>query len=203
MCFGRPCFVFSELDCFTYLVSAGLMWLVHGTWTAADNNQGIKIVEQDSLPTSSISFCTTCKKIISTYFRMSIDGATYITTSPVLPFVLIKASGGLVWGAADPLNVRFAHVDGDVGRDSERLGFLYGSLGVACFIGPLLADALTDINRPSTVQLACLVAFGCVTIGFVGWTFSASFWCTMGFTFIRGIGVSTLWMESTFLVQVR
>jgi hypothetical protein len=179
------------------------MWLVHGTWTAADNKQGIMIVEQESLPTSSISFCATCKNIISTYFRMSIDGARYITTSPVLPFVLIKASGGLVWGAADPLNVRFAHVDGDVGRDSERLGFLYGTLGVACFIGPLLADALTDINRPSTVQLACLAAFGCVTIGFVGWTFPASFWCTVVFTFIRGIGASTLWMESTFLIQVR
>jgi len=58
--------------------------------------------------------------------------------------VLLKASGGIVHGAADVINVSCSKLHGMNGKNSPMLlGILFAAMGVGCAIGPLVADKFT------------------------------------------------------------
>ena len=64
----------------------------------------------------------------------------------VLAYTLMKASGTLIWGAADILNVRFSEMKEmqAFGGDSAfTLGLFFASVGFACFVGPVVVNILT------------------------------------------------------------
>lgn len=71
-------------------------------------------------------------------------------------FTLIKASGAIVWGASDVLQVRFSNLPSmqSLGDSSTTLGLLFASIGLACFIGPIVSNRFTPprcagIHAPS------------------------------------------------------
>jgi len=113
----------TELDCITYLISASLMWLVGGSWKVSDRENKLRLEEF-----GSGTIISKIEKVFQRCNQMTRYGAEYIWSSSLLPLVLIKASGGIIFGAADPLNVQFAHVEGDSSNDGKRLGMIYASL---------------------------------------------------------------------------
>ena len=60
-------------------------------------------------------------------------------------FALIKASGAIVWGASDILQVRYSNLPSmqSLGDSSTTLGLLFASIGFACFIGPVISNRVT------------------------------------------------------------
>jgi len=190
-------YVCFELDCLTYLISATLMWFVGGSWKVSDSQS--KLLAEDLGSKSTMS---KIKKVVVTCNQMTRDGAEYIWSSALLPLVLIKASGGILFGAADPLNVQFAHVEGDSSNDGKRLGMIYASLGLACLVGPLIADPFTDMKRPQTLMTASMLGLVFVTVGFAGWALIDSLFFVCFFTIVRGLGSSILWINSELLIQI-
>ena len=63
--------------------------------------------------------------------------AEYSPHRDVLALTLLKASGSLVWAAADVLNVRFAELPEmqGLGDSAFTLGLFFASVGAACFVG--------------------------------------------------------------------
>lgn len=179
------------IDSFTYLLSAILMWYVDGEWDASSSGKDQNVTK--------ISF----KSLIKLYFSMTKDVYFYLRDSQYLAFVLLKASGCLIFGAADILNIDFSHRIDNENKDSVRLGVLYSCVGVACLIGPLVADQLTDMNRPRSLQLSCVFSFVLITLGFFGWGVWGvkSFHAVILFTFVRSIGSAVMWIDSTLLIQ--
>ena len=55
----------------------------------------------------------------------------------MLALTLLKASGSLVWAAADVLNVRFSELPEmqGLGDSAFTLGLFFASVGAACFVG--------------------------------------------------------------------
>ena len=187
----------TELDCLSYLISASLMWLMGGSWEVSDRENKLRLEEF-----GSESIISKIEKVFQSCNQMTRYGAEYIWSSSLLPLVLIKASGGIVFGAADPLNVKFAHVEGDSSNDGKRLGMIYASLGLACLVGPLIADPLTDMKRPQTLMTACMIGLLFVTVSFAGWALIDSLFFVCFFTIVRGLGSSILWINSSLLIQV-
>jgi hypothetical protein len=65
-------------------------------------------------------------------------------------FALIKASGAVVWGASDILQVRFSNLRSmqSLGDSSTTLGLLFAAIGLACFMGPIISNRLTPPRCP-------------------------------------------------------
>ena len=81
----------------------------------------------------------------------------------VLALTLLKASGSLVWAAADVLNVRFAELPEmqGLGDSAFTLGLFFASVGAACFVGKsfsaLRCIARSTIANGTPRLLCCLL----------------------------------------------
>lgn len=60
-----------------------------------------------------------------------------------------KAWGGLLWGFADLVAVRFSHEPRfqTLGDSSQTMGFIFGSVGLGCIAGPILANYVTRLVK--------------------------------------------------------
>jgi MFS family permease len=170
-------------DSVTYLISAYIMWLVGGTWNVATEAE-------------PRSFETAWDQMLT----MTMDGAAYLRASFFGTLVLVKASGALVYGASDVLNVSFSEQIKD-SHSSERLGVLFAIVGIGCLLGPLVADRMTDMSNPSSLQLACVVSMAIETLGSLGMAAFNPFWCICFMTGVRAAGSSVLWVDSSLLLQ--
>lgn len=174
------------IDAVTFLISAQVMWGVEGNWSVA--NASLR----------NMSPWDKAKRMIN-------DGVTYITGVNFWPLIFLKFSAAFVYGGSDVLNVSFSEQDsgpGDEARNSERLGFLFCSVGVGCFIGPLICDHFTNMDSYKSILSACVVAFFFMGSGCFGMAYFTSFGLTALFTSVRAAGSSIQWIYSSLLLQV-
>ena len=164
------------------------MYLVGGTWNVADSNNS-----EDG------------KTFVSVWAQikgMTVGGFHYLRNSFFGPLVLLKASGGIIYGAADVLSVSFSEPNGMNDKNSPiRLGMLFACVGVGCALGPLIADAWTDMKQPTSLQKACIVALALSGVGFFGVALFDPFWSICLFTLVRTAGASVNWIDSSLLLQ--
>lgn len=117
--------------------------------------------------------------------------------------ILMKASGALVWGSADVLNILYAQVEGNEVKTSQRIGDMYSCIGIGCLLGPIIANALfVDGKRPITMQIACIGAFAITSLGWFLVANAPTFKMVCLFTIIRTMGSSIIWFNATLLLQV-
>lgn len=118
--------------------------------------------------------------------------------------IFLKATGCLIWGSADVLNVAFAHVENDEAESSRRMGLIFSSVGMGCVLGPALANCtIVDGKKPSSLQLAIVIGLLFMTAGWAGVAFNShSFWKICLFTSVRTVGSAMIWLFSTLLLQV-
>ena len=67
----------------------------------------------------------------------------------MLALTLLKASGAMVWAAADVLMVRFADFPEmqSWGDAPFTLGLFFSAVGAACFVGPIIANYAVNPAR--------------------------------------------------------
>lgn len=174
----RACFL---LDGATYLGSAMLMYMVHGTWSAIDKS---------------------AEKYESVWHQvrgMTVDGFSYLKESFFGPLILLKASVSIIYGASDVLNVAFSERGST--NSSTKLGLLFSLVGVGCIIGPLICDMFTSMDRLITLQQATILSMFAVTFGSLGMGLFHPFFYTCLFTMVRAGGSSAVWINSSILLQ--
>jgi hypothetical protein len=176
---------FPVIDSATYLTSACLLCMMRGDYNVADTE----------------------KEYTSPWHQfksMTVDGVIYLRSSFFGALVFVKFTGALIYGAADVLNVVLSEqqpVPGEVTDPNQRLGLLFSVVGVGCLLGPLIAEPFMDMERPSSLQLSCVVSFGVMAFGFYGWSMFTPFWSLCFFASIRAAGSSILWINSSILLQ--
>eukprot|EP00934_Nitzschia_sp_Nitz4_P007496 Nitzschia sp. Nitz4//scaffold66_size103028//80219//81667//NITZ4_004509-RA/size103028-processed-gene-0.13-mRNA-1//1//CDS//3329556383//7486//frame0 len=179
----QMCFI---IDGFTYLLSAICLWLVEGSYqvTEAEYMEHLSLWEN---------------------FRgMAVDGVKYLWSSYFGALVLLKGTSALAYGACDVLMVALAEEAGesiDERSNGRRIGILFSLVGLGCLIGPLLADPYIHAERPQTVQVSCVLAFGISAFGYLGWAQFQNFGLVCLFALIRAAGSSNIWIHSTILLQ--
>ena len=186
--FGIPvCFV---IDSITYLVSASLVWLISGDYSVS------KTTTEKEVESSSFL-------LLKHFATMTRDGIFYLASNSWGAFALYKFCSALVFGAADVLNVSFAERgnEGDMDGSSERLGLIFASVGLGCFVAPLIFDHFTRMEDSRSLERSCLVSYLFMAIGCFGMSVVTSFaeiyWCTA----IRAGGSSVVWIYSSLLLQ--
>eukprot|EP00590_Aulacoseira_subarctica_P002029 CAMPEP_0172434674 /NCGR_PEP_ID=MMETSP1064-20121228/70758_1 /TAXON_ID=202472 /ORGANISM="Aulacoseira subarctica , Strain CCAP 1002/5" /LENGTH=276 /DNA_ID=CAMNT_0013182909 /DNA_START=795 /DNA_END=1622 /DNA_ORIENTATION=- len=176
------CFV---VDSMTYFFSAALMWLVDGKWS---------VNKESMTSTHPANLIITCHNLIA-------EGLQYLSTCSFGLFVFLKSSAFITSGATDVLNVQLSHLADDETGDSRRLGILFAMVGIGSFIGPLIAERYVIMKQPRSILAACVVSLGILSFSFAGMGVSSSFQSICFFTAIRGMGTSTMWINSSLLLQ--
>lgn len=182
------------IDCFTYAISAVIMSYVRGNYktdSAAVKGKDIEVTKASPFPH------------LRTNIKMMRETFRYLSHSSFGLLVFLKASGCLIWGTSDVLNVSFSHVEGNEAESSKRMGSIYSSVGLGCLIGPILANStVVDGRRPRTLQLAVVGAMAVMTSGWIGIaTNVTSFKAICAFTSVRTVGSAIIWLFSTLLLQ--
>jgi len=177
------------VDSLTYATSAFLMWQVCGTWKVDS------IFDENPKSKTKPSVWETLKTMIY-------DGLKYIKTSSFGLIVFMKASGAILWGAVDVLNVAFSKLEGNVHDSNERLGLLFACTGFGCAIGPLTVDYFTDVKKPESLQIACIASIGLMAFSAMGLGYSTSFYGISFFSVTRAMGSSILWIYSSLILQL-
>ena len=176
------------IDSISYFVSALLIY----------NIQGDSFVAKPEEPKTS-------SKSNDGFISRTREGFTYIKSKPWGAFVFLKFCAALIYGAGDVLNVSFSErgPDGSLDMDgsSERLGMLFGAVGFGCFLGPVLVDRFTRMDRAQTIERACIFSFAAMTVGCYGLSSVGSFAWVCLFTSIRSAGSSIVWIQSSLLLQ--
>eukprot|EP00591_Stephanopyxis_turris_P007054 CAMPEP_0195527276 /NCGR_PEP_ID=MMETSP0794_2-20130614/28827_1 /TAXON_ID=515487 /ORGANISM="Stephanopyxis turris, Strain CCMP 815" /LENGTH=459 /DNA_ID=CAMNT_0040658157 /DNA_START=21 /DNA_END=1400 /DNA_ORIENTATION=- len=192
----EACYV---VDALTYFISAWFMYFVKGNYNVAAKEPSSPEdgVVQHAIPCSLRSVM----KPLATCARMIAELGGYLWNSQFSILVLLKSSGNITWGFADVLNVSFSQIKDDEAASSARLGIIFFSVGLGCMLGPLTANCFTDIKKPSTIQLACIVGLSLVTIGWYGIAFVSAFQWICFFTLVRSSGLGIVWVNSTLLLQ--
>lgn len=170
----QACFV---VDCATYLLSAILLWAMGGDTASA-------------VPTTK----HTSKSLGDLVRAMTEEGVEYIRGSSWGALVLLKASGGIVCGAADILNVAFS------GDSALRLGGLFACIGIGSLIGSSIVNASADLKQPPSVQKAAIMGLGIAVLGCMGTGLFHPFISICFFSVLRSVGSSLYWINSSLLI---
>jgi len=181
------------IDGVTYIISALIMRKVQGIFKV-ESTKKEKDLEQAK---------GTIVKSSRTVIQMQREVFKYLWQSGFGLLIFLKASGCLIWGSSDVLNVSFSNVEGDEAETSRRMGMLYSSIGIGCLIGPIIANStVVDGKRPCTLQLAILGGLVFMTGGWLGLaTSSHSFRSVCAYTSFRTVGSAVMWLFSTLLFQ--
>lgn len=132
---------------------------------------------------------------------MLCDVLQYLRHSGFGLLVLMKSTGSVVWGFGDILNVSYSTIPGDEEATSRRLGLIYSCLGIGCLVGPGMANMFTDPERPATFQFACVTAVAVMMMGWFGIGNAPNFGTICAFTALKTIGTSTIWVNSSLILQ--
>mmetsp|Transcript_928 Transcript_928/g.1222 ORF Transcript_928/g.1222 Transcript_928/m.1222 type:complete len:231 (+) Transcript_928:144-836(+) len=129
------------------------------------------------------------------------DMISYLSSSFLTPILLVKFS--VLWLCMDVVNVAFAAgSDHDESAAALRLGLLFGGIGIGSFIGPLVAEQFTSMEKPETLQRACVVSIG--VSAFTALAMGAPalpFWLICVLSAIRASGISAAWINSSLIIQ--
>lgn len=123
--------------------------------------------------------------------------------TPLL-YTAMKASGGLIWGPADVLNLKFSQVDNfQIGHDQPlTLGISYAFVGLGCFVGPLFSNLFLDTKREGALIKAVACGVGFLGAGYGTWALAASFWMVETGNFLRAAASAVVWIKSTIVIQL-
>ena len=190
------CFV---LDCCTGLISALLLWLMSGEWTAdSEDEDDSECIEEDNqsiaLPNSSNEGAE------PSYCSMMVSGFKYIWNGSVFPFVFIKATGMLLYGAVEVIAVAFSEQNSGPDESSQRLGIIYTSYGLGCVFGPFVSNLCTDIERPRTLMFASAASFALIALSWGGLALIDSFVGICILMAFSSLGAEILWLDSDLLI---
>jgi len=121
----------------------------------------------------------------------------------VAALVIMKGCGSLTWGAVDILNVKFSeNVDMQVGDGATTLGLIFASVGLGCFLGPVILNAAVE-PKPRPLLWASALAFIFLFAGAVLLAAARRLSMVLAATLVRSVGSATLWIYSTLLLQLR
>lgn len=81
-----------------------------------------------------------------------------------------------------------------------RLGILFAAMGLGCLMGPLIADQMTDMKQPTSLQKACIFGIALEALGFLGFWYLDQFYFIFFFTLVRTAGASINWIDSSILL---
>lgn len=143
-----------------------------------------------------------------------VDGFRYLWGRPyLLIFSLIKATGSLVWGAVNVLEIGFAdHIfpltmfplaatlrieDGG----TASLGIIYVVSGLGTGLGPLVMRRILGSTLPRLLMGAA-IGMVLVSVGIWGLASAPTFGLFLLATFVRTVGSGTLWVFSAVLLQI-
>jgi len=132
------------------------------------------------------------------------EGLRYILRDlRVRSIVLIKAGWGLAGGGALMLYSVFGERVFPFGRDAATgIGVLYASRGIGALLGPLLARLVSD-DREASLQRAIPLCFYGMVAGYLGFAYAPSLPFAAIALCCAHMGVSTCWVFSTALLNLR
>ncbi|WP_420643451.1 MFS transporter [Candidatus Leptofilum sp.] len=143
-----------------------------------------------------------------------VDGFRYLWGRPYLLILsLIKATGSLVWGAVNVLEISFAEnvfpltifplaetfriEDGG----TASLGIIYVISGLGTGLGPLFMRRLLG-SRPPRLILGSAIGMVLVSVGIWGLGVAPTFGLFLLATLVRTVGSGTIWVFSAVLLQI-
>ena len=143
-----------------------------------------------------------------------VDGFRYLWARPYLLILsLIKATGSLVWGAVNVLEVSFADnvfpltlfplaaalriEDGG----TASLGIIYVVSGLGTGLGPLFMRRALG-SRPPRLILGATIGMVLVAAGIWGLGTASTFGLFLLATLVRTVGSGTMWVFSAVLLQI-
>eukprot|EP00956_Cyclotella_meneghiniana_P010580 scaffold14690_cov71-Cyclotella_meneghiniana.AAC.8 len=143
----NACFL---IDSATYLLSACFIWMIRGRYvaTATDEASEDGIASTITVAKDDLSDNATQWISLTEATKMMTDGFAYLRSKSWGALVFLKFCACLVYGSADVLNVAFSEKrytngdsnDADLDGSSGRLGILFASVGVGCFVGPVVIE---------------------------------------------------------------
>ena len=195
------------IDGVTYIVSTVIMCNVEGNFKIGAKESKINKEDvQKELSTKMSEKRVKSGKVFNLFLsvhRMATETFFYLQHCGFGLLILMKASGALVWGSADVLNILYARVEGDEEKTSARIGQMYSCIGVGCLIGPIFANAfIVDGKRPITMQIACIWAFAIIVLGWIFVANAPTFPLVCFFTIFRTMGSAIIWFNATLILQV-
>lgn len=118
--------------------------------------------------------------------------------------VTIKGFGSLTWGAIDVTNVKYSEMPHmqTLGDPESTLGYLFGMVGLGCFVGPILMNLVVP-PRPRPLLWGCVASFFFLLAGYVLMLVAPNIAVILLSTFVRSIGSASLWIYSALLLQLR
>jgi predicted MFS family arabinose efflux permease len=204
------------IDSVTYLLSAFFVWRIRGGYIAVKTSDESTAAMAPTEETTNAAKCSADDSThlisMSEALKMTFDGFTYLKLKHWGAFVFLKGCAGLIYGAAEILNVAFSERNrgtNDTGTvinlegSSGRLGVIFASVGVGCFIGPIISERLTDMEKPRSLENACLVSYALMAMGYFGLAQIEGFISVCLSSSIRAAGSSIVWIYSSLLLQVR
>ena len=206
----NACFL---IDSATYLLSACFIWMIRGRYvaTATDEASEDGIASTITVAKDDLSDNATQWISLTEATKMMTDGFAYLRSKSWGALVFLKFCACLVYGSADVLNVAFSEKrytngdsnDADLDGSSGRLGILFASVGVGCFVGPVVIEKVTDVENTSSLEAACVVSYLLLGLGYFGMAGIDSFLSLCIFNALRAAGSSIIWIYSSLLLQVR
>jgi len=181
------------IDSLTYFMSALIMSKVSGSFMVESTTTKKETTAKMLRPISAFR----------SFLRMNLDFIEYLWTCNFGGLIFLKASGCLIYGSADVLNVILVHVEGDEAETSRLMGRLFSFIGFGCMIGPMLANStIVYGDKPRTLQISIVFGLFFMTAGWLGIARNiTSFEALCVFSCVRTIGSGCVWVFSTLLLQ--
>lgn len=131
-----------------------------------------------------------------------VEGLRYLARQPaLLVLTLVKASGALVWGAVNVVEVPLANKLFPLnGSGSLTLGLIYMATGIGTGFGPLFLRARLGDSQRAMLR-AITIGFVLLAVGVFSLSLAPSLGGVLGATAVRGVGSGALWVFSTVLLQ--
>ncbi|PRW58840.1 major facilitator superfamily MFS_1 [Chlorella sorokiniana] len=135
------------------------------------------------------------------------DGWAYMRcreNRDVAALVLMKCAAALTWGAVDILNVKFSQMKSMqwAGDSSTTLGLIFATVGLGCFVGPVLLNHLFP-PYPASLRWGVAASYCLFFAGFALMLIAPNISLVLASTFVRAMGSAVLWVYSTLLMQQR
>ena len=143
----------------TYLLSAWFIWMMPGRYVATESRETDNRNIRHTISIDNDTFTQSCNSNNAVQWislreatKMMTDGFTYLRSESWRTYILLKCSTGLVYGTVDILNVAFSEGTYTNGDSNGRLGILFASVGVGCFVGPVVIEIFTNMEKPSSLE---------------------------------------------------
>lgn len=131
-----------------------------------------------------------------------VDGLRYLQVRPfLLGLALVKASGALIWGAVNVLEVPLANTVFPInGSGALTLGLMYAAVGLGTGVGPLVLRRVWGDSRAG-ILWAIVISFALMSVGVMSVGLAPSLPWLLIAVFVRTFGTGGLWVFSATMLQ--